>query len=165
MRELGDELRRLDERVSAFDARIEEVVRRMPACRRLMKIPGIGSMTATALVAAVGDASEFRNGREMAACLGLVPHQRSTGGRPTRSERPRDGPLADNRGAVQGVADLNDLVERLQIWRGACLSLPGRRGGADCGKGVVTGGKIGLRANGGKDRDKKIARAALVTAW
>ena len=55
----------------------------MPACRRLMKIPGIGPMTATALVAAVGDASEFRNGRELAAWLGLVPRQRSTGGRPT----------------------------------------------------------------------------------
>ena len=83
LRELGDELRRLDERVRAFDARIEEVVRRMPACRRLMKIPGIGPMTATALVAAVGDASEFRNGRELAAWLGLVPRQRSTVGRPT----------------------------------------------------------------------------------
>ena len=40
-------------------------------------------MTATALVAAVGDATQFRNGREMATWLGLVPRQRSTGGRPT----------------------------------------------------------------------------------
>ena len=48
-----------------------------------MAIPGVGLQTATALVAAVGDAAEFRNGREMAAWLGLVPRQRSTGGRPT----------------------------------------------------------------------------------
>ncbi len=48
-----------------------------------MAIPGIGLQTATALVAAVGDAAEFRNGREMVAWLGLVPRQRSTGGRPT----------------------------------------------------------------------------------
>ena len=48
-----------------------------------MAIPGVGLQTATALVAAVGNAAEFRNGREMAAWLGLVPRQRSTGGRPT----------------------------------------------------------------------------------
>ena len=47
-----------------------------------MSIPGIGEKTATALVAAVGDASQFRNGRELAAWLGLVPRQHTTGGRP-----------------------------------------------------------------------------------
>ncbi len=106
LRELGDELRRLDERVRAFDARIEEVVRRMPACRRLMKIPGIGPMTATALVAAVGDASEFRNGRELAAWLGLVPRQRSTGGRPSaaRDQQARRPPPAHAAGA-RGAGD------------------------------------------------------------
>ncbi|MCY3819338.1 MAG: IS110 family transposase [Gammaproteobacteria bacterium] len=83
LRELGDELRRLDERVRGFDAQIEALARRTPACRRLMAIPGVGQVTATALVAAVGDATQFRNGREMAAWLGLVPRQRSTGGRPT----------------------------------------------------------------------------------
>jgi len=83
LRELGDELRRLDARVRMFEAELAAVARRMPACERLMAIPGIGMLTATALVAAVGDASEFRNGRELAAWLGLVPRQRSTGGRPT----------------------------------------------------------------------------------
>ena len=79
--ELGDELRRLDGRVKRFDDRIEEAGRADPACRRLEGIPGIGPLTATALTAAVGDASAFRNGRELAAWLGLVPRQRSTGGR------------------------------------------------------------------------------------
>ena len=83
LNELGDELRRLNERVKHFDGQIEALARQMPACERLMTIPGIGVMTATALVAAVGDASVFRNGRELAAWLGLVPRQRSTGGRPT----------------------------------------------------------------------------------
>ena len=83
LRELGEELRRLDARVKLFDARLAAMAREMPACRRLMTIPGIGELTATALAAAVGDASVFRNGREMAAWLGLVPRQRSTGGRPT----------------------------------------------------------------------------------
>ncbi len=78
---MGQELRRLDERVQQFDLEISALARQMPAAQRLMTIPGIGEKTATALVAAVGDASVFRNGREMAAWLGLVPRQRSTGGR------------------------------------------------------------------------------------
>ena len=63
LRELGEELRRLDERVRGFDAQLEALARRTPACRRLMAIPGVGQVTATALVAAVGDATQFRNGR------------------------------------------------------------------------------------------------------
>ena len=83
LHELGGELRRLDERVLMFDKQIAGIAARMPACKRLMAVPGIGVLTATALVAAVGEPSKFRNGREMAAWLGLVPRQRSTGGRPT----------------------------------------------------------------------------------
>ena len=48
-------------------------------CRRLLKIPGIGEITATALVAAVPNANEFKNGRHMSAWLGLVPRQSSSG--------------------------------------------------------------------------------------
>lgn len=80
--ELAEELKRLDERVKAFDARIERIAQATPACRRLQRIPGIGPMTATALVAAVGDAKQFRSGRELSAWLGLTPRQRSTGGKP-----------------------------------------------------------------------------------
>ncbi|ECI4078979.1 IS110 family transposase, partial [Salmonella enterica subsp. salamae] len=49
--------------------------------RRLQEISGIGPVTASALVAAVGDARQFKNGREMAAWLGLVPRQHSSGGK------------------------------------------------------------------------------------
>ena len=66
-----------------FDEQIAGIAARMPACKRVMAAPGIGVLTATVLVAVLGDPSEFRNGREMAAWLGLVPRQRSTGGRPT----------------------------------------------------------------------------------
>jgi len=74
-RALLSELRRLDERVKRFDAQIEVVAQADPACRRLQAIPGIGPLTATALAAAVGDPSAFRNGRELATWLGLVPRQ------------------------------------------------------------------------------------------
>lgn len=52
-----------------------------PACRRLETVPGIGFLTATALVATVGDAKVFRSGRQFAAWLGLVPKQHSSGGK------------------------------------------------------------------------------------
>ena len=79
--ELGEEIRRFDERVERFNTRIREVSLTTPACRRLESIPGIGPQVSTALVAAVGDGSDFRNGRELAAWVGVVLRQHSTGGR------------------------------------------------------------------------------------
>ncbi len=79
---LRDELVRLDQRVADYDARIKGLSEQSQACKRLMRIPGVGPMSATALVAAVADASVFKSGREMAAWLGLVPRQLSTGGKP-----------------------------------------------------------------------------------
>jgi len=81
MRELHAELLALDVRVRSFDLRLREIFRNSEQCQRLGKIEGIGPITATALVAAVGDRSSFKNGREFAAWLGLVPKQRSSGGR------------------------------------------------------------------------------------
>ena len=51
-------------------------------CRRLAALPGVGPIIATALVAGVGDARQFRCGRDLAAWIGLVPRQHSSGGRP-----------------------------------------------------------------------------------
>lgn len=51
--------------------------------RRLAKIPGIGPITASALVASISDVRSFKNGRQLAAWLGLVPRQHSSGGKPT----------------------------------------------------------------------------------
>ena len=50
-------------------------------CQRIAAIPGVGAMTATAMVAAVGDAKAFKNGRHLAAWIGLVPRQNSSGGK------------------------------------------------------------------------------------
>ena len=58
-----------------------ELYRNSEICQRLGKVEGIGPVTATALIAAVGDRSSFKNGRQFAAWLGLVPKQRSSGGR------------------------------------------------------------------------------------
>jgi transposase len=72
----------LDRRIAAFDAEFTAMARTDDRARRLTGIPGIGALNATALVAAVGSAATFDKGRDLAAWLGLVPRQATTGGRP-----------------------------------------------------------------------------------
>ncbi len=72
----------LDRRIAAFDAEFTAMARTDVWARRLTSIPGIGALNATALVAAVGDGATFDKGRDLAAWLGLVPRQATTGGRP-----------------------------------------------------------------------------------
>ena len=66
----------LDERIAAFDAEFVRIARNDEAVRRLTTIPGIGTINATALAAAVGNARAFRRGRDMATWIGLTPRQR-----------------------------------------------------------------------------------------
>ena len=77
MGELREELIELDARIEGYDRKIRELYRNSEICQRLGKVERIGPVTATALVAAVGDRSSFKNGRQFAAWLGLVPKQRS----------------------------------------------------------------------------------------
>ncbi|MBF0604086.1 MAG: IS110 family transposase [Nitrospirae bacterium] len=70
-----------DDKIAAIDNRIETLFKNDELCMKIENIPGIGKLTATAILAAVGDGHEFRNGRQMAAWLGLVPRQNSTGGK------------------------------------------------------------------------------------
>jgi transposase len=79
--EIAERLRYLEERLHQYDLRIRRLMRSDERCMRLAEVPGIGEMTATALVATVGNAREFRSGRELAAYLGLVPKHRASGGR------------------------------------------------------------------------------------
>lgn len=74
-------LHEIDARIGHFDRRIDQVFRESEACQRVARIRGVGPKTATAMIAAVGDAREFENGRHMAAWLGLVPRQHSSGDR------------------------------------------------------------------------------------
>ena len=79
--DLSGELQARRQAVETIDARIERLFQASPVCRRLAAVEGVGPVTATALVAAVGDAKSFTNGRQMAAFLGLVPRQHSSGGK------------------------------------------------------------------------------------
>ncbi|SDO01251.1 Transposase [Ensifer sp. YR511] len=83
---LGDlhaDLLRLEERIRQVTKEIEAIADREDVTRRLMTIPGIGALGATALLADVGDGLQFRKARDLAAWLGLVPRQYSTGGKQT----------------------------------------------------------------------------------
>ncbi len=80
--ELQARLGELDERIAGPDRQIAQVARQNEAAKRLMQVEGVGPITATAVVATVGDAKAFHHGRQFAAWLGLVPKQFSTGGKP-----------------------------------------------------------------------------------
>ena len=76
-------LKVLDTQVGELDVQIQLWHRQSEASKKLAQIPGIGPITASALVASIGDARNFDNGRQLAAWLGLVPRQHSSGGKPT----------------------------------------------------------------------------------
>ena len=81
LRHLVEPLRDLHHRLAEIDRELGELAREHPAARRLATIPGVGPVTATALAAVIGDSGRFRSGRHLAAYLGLVPLQHSSGGK------------------------------------------------------------------------------------
>ena len=80
---LLDHLKALQEQVDEIEVQIKAWHRASEASQRLEKVPGIGPLTASALVASIGDAKNFDSGRQFAAWLGVVPRQHSSGGKPT----------------------------------------------------------------------------------
>lgn len=80
---LLEHLKLLGRQVDEIEAQIRAWHRNNGLSLRLGRIPGVGPLTATAMVASIGDARHFRSGRELAAWLGLVPRQHSSGGKPT----------------------------------------------------------------------------------
>jgi transposase len=83
LRELWGELKIVDVRLAVASRQVEGLAAKHDTARRLMTIPGIGPIGATALIAAVGNGRQFRKARDLAAWLGLVPRQNSTGGKTT----------------------------------------------------------------------------------
>jgi transposase len=82
LQRLADNLKELDRQVKELEQQIRLWHEQSEASQRLAEIPGIGPITASALVATIGDARCFKNGRQLAAWMGLVPRQHSSGGKP-----------------------------------------------------------------------------------
>lgn len=78
---LVDHLKELDRQAGELEQEIQLWHKNSPLSQKLAQIPGIGPITATAMIASVGDARQFKNGRQLAAWLGIVPRQHSTGGK------------------------------------------------------------------------------------
>ena len=89
--DMAAELGTINEKVAALDAEIKSVAGADQDMRRLMEIPGVGLTIATALVAAVGNGKTFGKGRDLAAWLGLVPRQVTTGGKAKLIGIPKHG--------------------------------------------------------------------------
>lgn len=102
------EWRELDRRIEAFDEEFAAEARADEAARLLTTIPGIGPLNATALVAAVGRAETFGRGRDLAAWLGLVPRQMTTGGKPK----------------LLGISKRGNVYLRKMLIHGARAALP-----------------------------------------
>lgn len=78
---LTNHLKEMDKQVNELEAQIQRWHQDSAASRRLAKIPGLGPITASAIVATIGEAREFKSGRQLAAWLGLIPRQHSSGGK------------------------------------------------------------------------------------
>jgi len=126
---LLEQLRLLDQRIDAYDRELAAQARLSEAAQRLMKIRGIGATTALAIVATVGNAREFDNGRQFAAWLGLVPGQHSTAGRARLGRITKRGDAYLRNLLVQGARSVLHTAaahrDRISRW---ALELQQRRG-------------------------------------
>src|SRR5438876_1426527 len=127
--DLLDELRSLDERIGGYDREIEAQAKLCEPAQRLMKIRGIRPTTALAIVATVGNAREFKNGRQFAAWIGLTPSQYSTGGKPRLGHISKRGDAYLRNLLVQGARSVLNSAsahqDRMSRW---ILELQPRRG-------------------------------------
>ena len=112
LRSLVGQIDALDEAIGAIDRELAASVKADETAKRLMTIPGVGPVTASAITATIQDASAFASGREFAAFLGLTPRQNSTGGK-TRLGR---------------ITKMGDRYLRKLLVVGACATLRHRRG-------------------------------------
>lgn len=129
LRELREEFVVLDGRVATLDVQLRREAESDERCQRLQSLPGVGPLTATALVSSIGDVTSFHNGRHLAAWLGLVPGQHSTGGKPRLLSISKRGDrylrtllIHGARAALRGAPKRDDRCSR---W---VLALERRRG-------------------------------------
>lgn len=117
---LFEDLRHLEARLGKANREIEAIAAASDTARRLMTVPGIGPLTATALVAAAGSGHQFRKARDMAAWLGLVPREHSTGGKTTLLGISKRGNQYLRRMLIHGarscVIHLDRSRDRLGAW-------------------------------------------------
>jgi len=126
---LAAELQALDQRIATTDHQSERLFEADEACQRLAQLAGIGPLTATALVSAVGDATGFKHGRQFAAWLGLVPRQHSTGGKTTLLGMTKRGNRSLRTLLIHGARAVLRVVDRTtDAWSRWLHGVKARRG-------------------------------------
>jgi transposase len=122
-------LRTLNEQILAYDRELNHLVRASEPAQRLMTVPGIGAITASAMLASVGDPKQFRNGRQFAAWLGLTPRQYTTGGKIRLGRITKKGDAYLRTLLIHGtravLATVKDKDDKLSRWTKALIE---RRG-------------------------------------
>jgi len=125
---LGAHLKELDQQVRELEVQIQVWHRANDASRKLAEIPGIGPITASALVASIGDAKAFDDGRQLAAWLGIVPRQHSTGGKQTLLGISKRGDTYLRTLLIHGARAVIRIAERKANYAGSWLAgVMGRR--------------------------------------
>jgi len=119
----------LDAKIAEYDRAIAEAARDAAASRRLMKLPGIGPVTASAMLASMGGGHDFKNGRQVAAWIGLVPGQYSSGGKARLGRITKAGDSYLRSLLVMGArAVLNSIGDKQDRFSRWARSLQERRG-------------------------------------
>ncbi len=127
--DLHEHLRRLDERIAGYDRQLEAQARLSEPAQRLMQIRGVGPLSALAIVATVGNARDFRSGRQFAAWLGLTPKQHSSGGKNRLGRITKRGDAYLRTLLVQGARSVLNTAARHTDQRSRWIcSLEARRG-------------------------------------
>jgi len=128
MERLGDHLKEIDRQVQELEVQIQTWHRESTASQKLAQIPGIGPITASALVASIGKADNFENGRQLAAWLGLVPRQNSSGGKQTLLGISKRGDVYLRTLLIHGARAVIRVAERKAQHAGSWLAgVMGRR--------------------------------------
>jgi transposase len=113
-------LRAMNEQILAYDRELNHLAAQSEPAKRLMTIPGVGAITASALVASVGDPGQFKNGRQFAAWLGLTPRQYTTGGKIRLGRITKKGDAYLRTLLIHGtravLATVKDKHDRLSVW-------------------------------------------------
>lgn len=128
---LLDELSRLEDEIKHYEKQLVSIAKSHPSCQQLMGISGIGELSATAVVAAVVNVENFKNGRQFAAFLGLVPRQHSSGGKDRLGSISKRGDGYIRKLLVQGahavLRHVGDKTDKRSVWirsvrdrRGVC---------------------------------------------
>lgn len=125
-RRLYEELKSVDEKVEFQDKELSFLSTQISMCKKLEALPGVGPVTSTAIVAAVSNPNDFKNGRQFAAWLGLVPRQESSGGKTVLRGITKRGDKYLRKLLVHGArSELRYAEKRKNLW---ALKLKDKKG-------------------------------------